>query len=104
MENCSLGSARHDPAQDLFEVLAVVEEGSGGGIGLHIHDEVEHVNVEAERLALPPVDLARPALETIANVGFPGLLRGGNADSRMRQTVSGKEDDRISGKDLPARF
>jgi len=104
MERGSLGSTRHDPAQDLGEILAVVEEGGVGGIGLHIHDEVEHVRVEVERLALPPVHLARPALETIPNGRLSDLLRRGNADTRMRQTVSGEEDDRISGKDFSARF
>ena len=104
MERGSLGSARHDAAQDLGEVRAVIEKGCVGGIGLHIHDDVEHPRVEVERLALPPVNLARPALETIANGRFSDLLRRGDADSRMRQTVSGEEDDRISGKDLSACF
>ena len=58
--------------------------------------------VEAERLALPPVHLARPPLQTIANVGFPELLRRGDADSRVRQAVGGEEENRVAGKDFAA--
>src|SRR6185369_15192062 len=62
------------------------------------------LGIEAERLALPPVDLARPALETVPDDCFPDLLGRGDTDARLRQAVSGEEDDRISGKDFSARF
>jgi hypothetical protein len=89
-------------AARLHEVGAVVLARGRGRGRHHVHDDVERLGVDAQRLALPAVDLARPPLQTIANVGFPELLRRGDADSRERQAVGREEENRVPGKDFAA--
>src|SRR6185503_20083049 len=70
------------------------------GVRFDIDDYVERALVDCQRLALPPVDLPSPALQTIANVGFPELFRRRDADPGVRQGIGGEEQNDVAGNDL----
>src|ERR1051326_5665479 len=93
-----------DATQRATEVVAKIREGRVRRGRLYIHHDVEPQNVEIERRTLPPVDLTRPAFESIANDCFSDLLRRRDSDSRMGEIVGGEEEHCVAGKDFSARF
>src|SRR4051812_40662990 len=93
-----------DAAKRAAEVVAEILEGGLCCGRLHIHHDVEPPVVESERRALAPVRFPRPALESIANVGFPDLLRRGDPDSRMGELVDHVEEYCVAGKKFSARL
>src|SRR5213075_1434574 len=91
-----------DLLQGALQVVAELFEARLGGVRLDIDDHVQRVAVERERVALAAVDLASPALESIANGCLPELLRRGDADARIGALVGRGEDDTVAGEPLAA--
>jgi len=100
----TLPTVIHHAREGASQIVAVVLIRGVRGVRFDIDDHVERALVDLQRLALTPVDFTSPALETVANVGFPELLRRGDADSRLRQAVRGEEENDVAGNDLLALF
>jgi hypothetical protein len=87
-----------------MEVVAEIRERGVGGVWLDVYHDVETPVIETERATPATVDFPRPAFEAITDIRFPEFLRRGDADARVRHVIRGVEDDRVSGKELLARF